>query len=305
MNNHFDKFIPCLTRPVTRRQAFKTFGLGLAGMALARFGLNEAHAITNGQLDGDAHPNVGGFVWLTNIWSPDPPPVCVGTGSLIHPRVVLTAGHGTYAVESAIASGMMTMDDLLISFASDATQPATWRSISAVLTHPGYADKPEGNGDVPVADVGVAILKEPVNNLPLTPLPPQGFLDALQAAGQLKAGSKSAQFTVVGYGAVLGDNNGHWPFPPDGQRRIAQSGFHNLHDRWLFLDQNPALDLGGTGGGDSGGPNYWINPVTGDSTLVAITSRGSWTLETQYRVDTAEALSFLNDVLWRVNHGQL
>jgi hypothetical protein len=67
---------------------------------------------------------------------------------------------------------------------------------------------------------------------------------------------KSAPFTVVGYGAVLGDNNGHWPFPPDGQRHVAQSGFRNLHPRWLFLEQNPARALGGTGGGDSGGPNY-------------------------------------------------
>jgi hypothetical protein len=58
MNNHSDELTKDLAQPVTRRQAFKTFGLGLAGMALARFGLNEAHASTNGQLDGDADPNV-------------------------------------------------------------------------------------------------------------------------------------------------------------------------------------------------------------------------------------------------------
>jgi hypothetical protein len=81
MNDKFDELTKNMAQSVTRRSALKTLGHSLGGLALTRFGLNEAQAITNGQLDGNGHPNVGGFVWLKNIWSPDPPPVFIGTDS--------------------------------------------------------------------------------------------------------------------------------------------------------------------------------------------------------------------------------
>jgi hypothetical protein len=45
MNNKFDELTKSLAQSVTRRQALKRFGVGLAGMALACFGLaNKAEA---------------------------------------------------------------------------------------------------------------------------------------------------------------------------------------------------------------------------------------------------------------------
>lgn len=45
MNNQFDELTKGLAQSVTRRAALKRFGLGLAGMALACFGLaNSAQA---------------------------------------------------------------------------------------------------------------------------------------------------------------------------------------------------------------------------------------------------------------------
>ena len=42
MNNKFDELAKGLAQSVTRRQALKRFGVGLAGMALACFGLADA-----------------------------------------------------------------------------------------------------------------------------------------------------------------------------------------------------------------------------------------------------------------------
>src|SRR5262245_4800435 len=311
MNHQFNELTKSMAQSVTRRQAFKTFGLGLAGMALMRLGLREAQAITNGQLDGNTHPNVGGFVWLTNIWSPDPPPVFIGTATLIHPRVVLTVGHGTQPTELAIANGVMSIDDLRISFASDARDSGSWRAVSSILTHPDFyaaAQTEDGLGAIPLADLGVVILRECVTGITPAPLPPLGFLDALQAAGMLRSGAQTAKFTAVGYGTLLGDPVGQVPFPPDGLRRAAQSEFLNLKDRWLFLDQNVARGNGGGGTGDSGGPAFWVDPLTGTATLVAIMSRGddrNRALGVDYRVDTEEALTFLNQILDRVDAGEL
>ncbi len=52
MNNQFDELTKSLAQSVTRRVALKKFGVGLAGMALACFGLASkpvAWAMNNGK----------------------------------------------------------------------------------------------------------------------------------------------------------------------------------------------------------------------------------------------------------------
>lgn len=236
--------------------------------------------------------------------------VC-GSGTLIHPRVFLTAGHATALLETLLGNGSFSLSDMRLSFGSNALDPASWRTVSNFLTHPDYPAKAQtepGYGAVPLPDVGVIIFPNPIMDIPSSALPPVGFLDALQASGKLRAGSDRAKFTVVGYGVELGDPVGHLPFPPDGLRRVAQSEFLNLDNRWLFLNENAAQGNGGSGSCDSGGPIFWVDPSTGTTTLVAITSRGDYVdraLAVNYRVDTVEALSFLNEVIWRVNAGEL
>jgi hypothetical protein len=297
MSNSFDEISRSMAQSITRRQAIKKFGVALAGLTLARLGLHQAQAIINGTLDGNAHPNVGVGIFLKTLWPGTTPPVVCASGILIHPRLFLTAGHATVRVEGAIAAGTISLADLLVSFASDANDPKTWRTLSGILTHPGYIN--EGNDS---ADVGVLILAKGVTRIAPAALPPLGFLDGLQATGQLTAESR---FTVVGYGVDLMENPGHILFPPDGLRRVAYPEFQNLHERWLYSDQNEAHDNGGSCSCDSGGPLFWADPVTGQETLGAIVSRGSLSSAHDYRVDTEEALTFINQVIEMVNAGTL
>ena len=57
MNNKFDELAKGLAQSVTRRQALKRFGVGLAGMALACFGLaNKAAAASKGHCQHSGRP---------------------------------------------------------------------------------------------------------------------------------------------------------------------------------------------------------------------------------------------------------
>ena len=64
MNNQFDELTKSLAQSVTRRAALKKFGVGLAGMALACFGLaNKAEANQNCLPDGTVCKPKGAGNW--------------------------------------------------------------------------------------------------------------------------------------------------------------------------------------------------------------------------------------------------
>src|SRR5436309_8462349 len=132
MKHNFDELTKSLAQSISRRTALKQFGVGLAGMAVAGFGLNQAQATTNGQLDGNAHPNVGAGVFLQSIFPPTPAPMVCGSGTLIHPRVFLTAGHATALLQTVLGNGSFSLSDMRLSFGSNALDPGSWRNVSNV-----------------------------------------------------------------------------------------------------------------------------------------------------------------------------
>ena len=168
-------------------------------------------AITFGELDNGRHPNVGA-VMLVNVPGASGPLMFL-SGTLIGPRIFLTAAHGTALLEWALTNGF-SLGDIHVTFKDDPYDESGWLHVAAVYTHPGY--KPakvtdtefvdaHGYGAINIEDAGVLVLEAPSAITPVA-LPPVGFLDALKRSGQLNPETK---FLAVGYGS-------HASFSPPG-----------------------------------------------------------------------------------------
>lgn len=250
-----------------------------------------AFAITGGDKDGIKHPNVGAIVVVVDGKGRE---FCSGT--LIHPRVFLTAGHCTDYLEFLIENDPnILLDDVKVSFSSENALTEGLLDVEEIISHPDYYWGPNSNP----YDVGVLILVEEVTGITPATLPDEGFLDELKSEGKLREGSAGAKFTVVGYGGTL-----EWPPPEiiydDNVRQVAKSEFLNLRKAWLHMSQNqaPGNGNGGTCFGDSGGPTFWTGGE--DDILVAVTSWGDnvcVATGAAYRIDIPESLSFIDIVI--------
>jgi len=264
-----------------------------------------AWAIIWGEIDTDnRYPYVGAVVGMESPETGQPFVFC--SGSLIHPRVLLTAGHATHSLETYFSQGLITLDDVRVSFGQNSLDPKTWLVVKEVVTHPGFQPGLVPKDDA--FDVGMLILEKPVRKIAPAILPDAGLLDVLKAAGELREGSEGgSRLTVVGYGRTLS-----FPppetIPPDGLRRFADSEYLGLLDAWIVTSRNQATGDGGTAYGDSGGPTLWTDPVTGLDILVGITSWGDpekVAMTFKYRVDTPQTLDFIDFVIEAVDEGLL
>lgn len=244
-----------------------------AAVALAAAG--SALAITWGQRDGDAHPNVGALVaeWRT----PGVKDVLC-SGTLVAPRVFLTAAHCTDYLQNALG-----ITDVWVTFdTNSAAGPYRHGVMHQDAGYPGPASDSH--------DIAVIVLDESVSGIAPAKLPSLGQLDRMKADGTL---GQSSEFTVVGYGeqertkAHPGYTN-----PFDGYRWTATASYNSLNKAWLRLTQNAAVGAGGACAGDSGGPNF-----LGTSDVIAGTTIGgdSQCVSTNvaYRLDTQGARDFL------------
>ena len=227
-----------------------------------------AAAITDGELDGDNHPQV-----VLLLIEEDGEPAWRCSATMLSPTVVLTAGHCTG--EPGEFSGMRIFTESDVEYGNN-NYPFKSRRTSVEVkewfSHPAYTDSAFF-----LHDVGVVILKKPYY--------PEGNKKydnwgVLPEANQLdeygtERGQQDIYFTAVGYGlqesfplaAAWKENNERvryvaWPK----LNQINAPGFTG--DFSLLLSNNHKT--GGTCFGDSGGPNF-----IGDSNVIAgVTSYG-------------------------------
>lgn len=252
-----------------------------------------AGAITEGTLDGEAHPNVAMIVFQ----QPNGRFRCSAT--LVSPTVLITAAHCT---DGVIGSAIVTFATVAPPTGT-APDPSTGY-VPGVNIPDGYASgtphaHPLWDGELQnndLHDVGVIVLDAALTDRTPARLAPAGYLDALTTKAQLKKGL----FTTVGYG-VFFDKPTEGPQKPvsisDRTRRYAESPGQNVTSQVLKLAENghDSRGSGGTCFGDSGGP------VFRDGYLVADTSFGASQFCRSfggfYRLDIADARNFLDEFI--------
>lgn len=253
-----------------------------------------AGAITEGELDGNRHPNVAMIV----AYRPDGRFRCSAT--LVSPTVLVTAAHCT---EGVLGNAIATFDPVAPPAPEAADDVGDGRSAT------GYMLTPAGwLGGTPHAhplfdwerqlndlhDVGVVVLDEPYIAAAPVPIAPAGYLDDMTAG----RGLNNEIFDVVGYGGFF-DKPADGPQKPttvsDRIRRFTSSPGQMISSQMLKLAGNANDSRGGGGAcfGDSGGPAMHAGY------LVANTSYGPSPFCRSYggfyRLDTTDARSFLDD----------
>jgi secreted trypsin-like serine protease len=259
------------------RARWAAAALGVAAAALVATAL-PATAITDGEPDGDAHPYVGLMVAQTKAGDP----LWRCTGTLISPKLFLTAGHCTEApaehVEIWFGADLRDAEANNYPNAGDAS--------GTPFTHPEYD---------PAAfythDLGVVVLKSPVR------MRTYGALPALDVLDRLSARDPKLSFTAVGYGLQASfPDAASWKDEAERIRLVAHPELIKINtpstgDGWMILTNN--ANTGGTCSGDSGGPNFiGTSNVIGGVTSFGVNPTCAGTGGV-YRVDRSDDLTWL------------
>lgn len=252
----------------------------LLALVLLAVTVPAAHAITNGEPDGTAHPYVG----LVGFYDGDGAYVQRCSGTLIAPTVLLTAAH------CAFDDNGVRLDEARVWFdpalGAGVVSGKVGGTAGQPVPHPdfdGYASFPESN------DVAVVLLGDAVTDVGYGALPAVGVLDG---AKKKDAGS----FTLVGYGfeqvkpvEVTGDRTRLRASAVLGGPNGSKTAGFNLRTK-------PGKDGGGFCFGDSGGPAL----LDDTNVVVAVSSLSQQSCKAyalSYRVDTAAVQSWVAQYL--------
>ncbi|MFY0572374.1 S1 family peptidase [Archangium lansingense] len=226
--------------------------------APARSPAVERQAVTGGVLE-PGYPAVGAIVPVSPLCGePDEASPVMCTGTLVAPRVVLTAAH---CVESPDVSQVLS-----VVFAPEAARALSSERVRVVegRLHPAF--------NAVENDIGVLILAE---DAPVAPVSLAGWALPADVVGQTTR--------VVGFGL---DDEGR-----SGSRRSGSARVTAVEAGTFSIEASPGMSCGG----DSGGPLFL--EVGGAERVIGVTSYGdpSCTRGTNTRVDAHAA--FVQEIL--------
>ena len=256
-----------------------------------------AAAVTDGEPDDGHHPYVG----LMAVFNADGEYEWRCSGTLIAPKVFLTAGHCT---EEPADHVRVWFDDDVEKFSCPYVDGVGYTDCGKkyypwgggnsytgknIYTHPLYYDYAWYTHDL-----GVVILDRPVKMDVYGALPTEDYLDELAATYN----NQNLTFTAVGYGGQKSyPTAAEWKEQFNKVRMVATPHLLQINtpgftgDFSLLLSNNTAT--GGTCFGDSGGPNF----IFDTNVIAGVTSFGmnSTCAGTGgvYRIDKADDLDWL------------
>jgi hypothetical protein len=272
----------------------------VTAVTAAAVAVGPAGAVQGGTPDtANAYPYVG-----LSVFYKDGVPLWRCSGTLISPRVYVTAGHCTGVDPTGAAP-----DSAQIWFSPTSAPRGDYPGTGSCAGYTGYPCKgdvggsahphPGWNGTLTVPnthDVGVVVLDTPYAAPTYGKLAPLGYLDSLAK----KRGKQNVNFTVVGYGVQFERPNLEVAVR---DRYIGTTQLQDLasHEAGGFEVRMTASNGGGTGGsgtcfGDSGGPVFH----TSDSGVQYDVGDISWGTKycngtsAFFRLDTTESQSFIN-----------
>jgi hypothetical protein len=237
-------------------------------------------------------PNVGALITMAEKNDAGVPEGNLGqcSGTLIHERVLLTAGH-------CVCPGLPTLAPfvrIFVSFAGDARDRATWLRVSAIAGHPSlppcrppqFLDAYDAPPIPGMHDVGLAILAEPVRGIRPARLAPLDSLTNPRIA-------RTPMF-IVGYGLLRYMSEAERWAAWDGVRRVrSKRVVQVIDDAWATW----ALP-GHVCNGDSGGPILVTDPAGGDPAVVATVSYTSrCAVSLHARVDVAPVQTWIEQTI--------
>jgi len=259
--------------------------------------IGNAYAIKNGAPDGNNHPYVCWIVTYDGGISGSGY-VYLGTGSLIAPNVVLTAGHvthdaGGYPIAVAWVSFSPTASWSPLSGGTD------WITVDSWETHPSYRMGGErGITDWLAYDVGILKLGKNVMLNGYAALPVAGQVETLPMKQNLDLVGYGVQYQIRGAGIPP---SGNWDWINFGYRYQTSAQLiaskNVMNQQFIRVTANPAQGKGGTCFGDSGSPIL----LAGTNTIVGVCSWGTngncAGVSYDQRIDTPEILPWIKSFL--------